>query len=45
MNKEINSFNLRVYALIIDNEHILISKELIKGEIIMKCWHCNTELI
>jgi 8-oxo-dGTP diphosphatase len=36
MSKEINSFNLRVYALIIDNENILISKELIKGEIIMK---------
>ena len=36
MNKGIHSFNLRVYALIIDNKMILISKELIKGEIILK---------
>ena len=36
MSKEINSFNLRVYAIIINNEQILISKELIEGEIIMK---------
>ena len=36
MNKSINSFNIRVYALIIDNDNILISKELIKGEIVLK---------
>lgn len=36
MNKEIHSFNLRVYALIIDDKKVLISKELIKGKIIMK---------
>ena len=36
MSKEINSFNLRVYALIIDDKKVLISKELINGEIILK---------
>ena len=36
MNNHINAFNIRVYALIIDGENILISKELIKGEIVLK---------
>jgi ADP-ribose pyrophosphatase YjhB (NUDIX family) len=36
MNKEIRAFNLRVYALIIENEKILISKELIKDELVLK---------
>ena len=40
MNKkhqnDIEFFNLRVYALIIENEMILLSKELIKGEITIK---------
>ena len=40
MNKkhqnDIEFFNLRVYALIIENEMILLSKELIKGEIAIK---------
>jgi len=36
MNKSIDSFNIRVYALIIENDNILISKELIKGEIVLK---------
>ena len=36
MNNHINAFNIRVYALIIEGEKILISKELIKGEIILK---------
>ena len=36
MNKFIDSFNIRVYALIIENDNILISKELIKREIVLK---------
>ena len=36
MNKHIEFFNLRVYALIIENEMILLSKELIKGKIAIK---------
>ena len=36
MNKSIDSFNIRVYALIIEDDNILISKELIKGEIVLK---------
>ena len=36
MNNHINAFNIRVYALIIEGENILISKELIKGEIVLK---------
>tara|TARA_B100000900_G_scaffold386727_1_gene377405 strand:- start:257 stop:688 length:432 start_codon:yes stop_codon:yes gene_type:complete len=36
MNNHINAFNIRVYALIIEGEKILISKELIKGEIVLK---------
>ena len=36
MNESINNFNLRVYALIIENESILLSKELIRGEIAIK---------
>ena len=36
MNKSIKTFNLRVYALIIDKGEILLSKELIKGNIAIK---------
>ena len=36
MNKSIDSFNIRVYALIIEDDNVLISKELIKGEILLK---------
>ena len=36
MNNHINAFNIRVYALITEGEKILISKELIKGEIVLK---------
>lgn len=36
MSKEIKSFNIRVYGLIIENGSILISKELIKGEEVFK---------
>jgi len=36
MNDYINNFNLRVYALIIENDSILLSKELIKGKIALK---------
>ena len=36
MNKSIDSFNIRVYALIIEDDNILISKELIKGKIVLK---------
>ena len=36
MNKEIKSFNLRVYALIIEQESILVSRELIIGKYIYK---------
>ena len=36
MNKSIDSFNIRVYALIIEDDNVLISKELIKGEIVLK---------
>lgn len=36
MNDPIQAFNIRVYALIIEQENILTSKELIKGEIITK---------
>jgi ADP-ribose pyrophosphatase YjhB (NUDIX family) len=36
MNKEIKSFNLRVYALIIDEEYILVSRELIMGKYLYK---------
>jgi ADP-ribose pyrophosphatase YjhB (NUDIX family) len=36
MNKEIKSFNLRVYALIIEQESILVSRELIRGKYIYK---------
>ena len=36
MNDHINNFNLRVYALIIENDSILLSKELIKGKIAVK---------
>ena len=36
MNKSIDSFNIRVYALITENDNVLISKELIKGEIVLK---------
>ena len=36
MNDHINNFNLRVYALIIENDSILLSKELIKGKIAIK---------
>lgn len=36
MSKEIKSFNIRVYGLIIESGSILISKELIKGEEVFK---------
>ena len=36
MNKEIKSFNLRVYALIIEQEYILVSRELIMGKYLCK---------
>ena len=36
MRTNIKSFNIRVYALIIEGDHILISKELIKDEILFK---------
>jgi ADP-ribose pyrophosphatase YjhB (NUDIX family) len=36
MNSQIDSFNIRVYALIIEDNNILISKELINGEIVLK---------
>ena len=36
MNKKIKSFNLRVYALIIEQEYILVSRELIMGKYLYK---------
>ena len=36
MNKEIKSFNLRVYALIIERDSILVSRELIGGKYLYK---------
>ena len=36
MKNNIKSFNIRVYALIIEGDKILISKELIKNEILLK---------
>ena len=36
MKSSIKSFNIRVYALIIEDDQILISKELIKNEILFK---------
>ena len=36
MNELINNFNIRVYALIIEDNSILLSKELIRGEIAIK---------
>ena len=36
MNKSIDSFNIRVYALIIEDDNVLISKELIKGKTVLK---------
>jgi len=36
MNKVIKSFNLRVYALIIEQEYILVSRELIMGKYLYK---------
>jgi 8-oxo-dGTP diphosphatase len=36
MNKEIKSFNLRVYALIIEQGFILVSRELINGKYLYK---------
>ena len=36
MNKNINLFNIRVYGLIIKNDAILISKEIINGKEIYK---------
>ena len=36
MNNHINNFNIRVYALIIENDSILLSKELINGKIAIK---------
>ena len=35
-NKTITSFNVRTYALIIENGNILLSNELINGEEIIK---------
>jgi ADP-ribose pyrophosphatase YjhB (NUDIX family) len=32
INKNITAFNLRTYAIIIDNGNLLLSKELIKGK-------------
>ena len=36
MNKEIKSFNLRVYALIVEQGSILISREFISGKYLYK---------
>ena len=36
MNKHINSFNIRVYGLILESGSILLSKELIMGEEVIK---------
>ena len=36
MNDHINNFNIRVYALIIENDSILLSKELINGKTAIK---------
>ena len=36
MNKQINSFNIRVYGLILESGSILLSKELIMGEEVFK---------
>ena len=36
MNKHINSFNIRVYGLILERGSILLSKELIMGEEVIK---------
>ena len=36
MNKNINSFNIRVYGLILESGSILLSKELIMGEEVIK---------
>ena len=36
MNKHINSFNVRVYGLILESGSILLSKELIMGEEVIK---------
>ena len=36
MNKNINSFNVRVYGLIVESGSILLSKELITGEEVFK---------
>ncbi len=36
MNKHINSFNVRVYGLILESGSILLSKELITGEEVIK---------
>jgi|TARA_B100001094_G_C18190390_1_gene806787 ADP-ribose pyrophosphatase YjhB (NUDIX family) len=36
MNKNINSFNIRVYGLIVESGSILLSKELIMGEEVFK---------
>ncbi|MAW83909.1 MAG: NUDIX hydrolase [Crocinitomicaceae bacterium] len=36
MNNQINSFNIRVYGLILESGSILLSKELIMGEEVFK---------
>ena len=36
MNRKIKSFNLRVYALIIERDSILVSRELISGKYLYK---------
>ena len=36
MNNQINSFNIRVYGLILESGSILLSKELIMGEEVIK---------
>lgn len=36
MNKDISRFNIRVYALILSKDHILLSRELIKDELVYK---------
>ena len=36
MNNHINSFNIRVYGLILESGSILLSKELIMGEEVIK---------
>ena len=36
MNRKIKSFNLRVYALIIERDSILVSRELIDGKYLYK---------